>query len=122
MLIKFNSGHDQEPKSLYKMVQIQVSRPLRIPESGGMTHLFPHRKAEFTISLPFTVGVNGLVTIVATQSLQLGAVFANTLLYFSTFRRSFSGNYRCCCRNSRCGCVMFLVFFKKWPFGRFSEI
>ena len=31
---------------------------------------------------PFTVSVNGFVTIVATQSLQLGAVSANTLSYF----------------------------------------
>ena len=64
------------------MVQVQVSRPLRIPETGEITPLFPLRKAEFTIPPPFTVGVNGLVTIVATQSLKLGAVFANTLLSF----------------------------------------
>ena len=122
MLIKFNSEHDQEAKSSYKMVQVQVSSPHQIPESGEITPLFPFRKAEFTIPLPFNVGMNGLVTIVATQSLQLGAVFAKTLLYCSTFRRSFSRNYPCCCHNSRCGCVVFLVFFQKWPFGRFSEI
>ena len=38
--------------------------------------------AEFTTPPPFTVGVNGFVTIVATQSLQLRAVSANTLSYF----------------------------------------
>ena len=32
--------------------------------------------------LPFTVVVNGLATILATRSLQLGAVSANTLSYF----------------------------------------
>ena len=113
MLIKFNSEHDQEAKSSYKMVQVQVSRPLQIPESGEITPLFPLLKAEFTIPLPFTVGMNGLVTIVATQSLQLGAVFANTLLYFFTFRRSFSRNYRFCCPNSRCGCVCVFGFLPK---------
>ena len=82
MLIKFNSGHDQEAKSSYKMVKVQVSTPLRIPESEEIAPLFPLRKAEFTIPPPFTVGVNGLVMTVATQSLQFGAVFANTLLYF----------------------------------------
>ena len=81
-VIKLNSRHNQEAKSSYKMVQAQVSRALRIPESGKITPLFPLRKAEFTIPLPFTAGVNDLVTIVATQSLQFGAFFANTLLYF----------------------------------------
>ena len=74
--------HDQEAKSSYKTVHFQVSRPLRIPESGEITLLFPFRKAEFTVPPPFTVGVNGFVTIVATQSLQLGAVSANNLSYF----------------------------------------
>ena len=64
------------------MVQVHVSRPLRISESEEITPLFPLRKAEFTIPPPFTVGVNGLIMIVATKSLQVGAVFANTLLYF----------------------------------------
>ena len=82
MLIKFNSGHDQEAKSSYKMVRVQVSRPLRIPESEEITPLFPLRKAEFTIPPPFNVGMSGLVTIVATQPLHFGAVFANTLLNF----------------------------------------
>ena len=51
-------------------------------ESGEKTLLFPLRKAEFRVPLPFTVGVNGFVTIVSTQSLKLGAVSANTLSYF----------------------------------------
>ena len=66
---------------------------------------------------PFTVSVNSLATIVATQSLQLGAVSANTLSCFSIPCRRFSRNYRCCCfRNfSRCS-VFILDFFQN---GRF---
>ena len=79
MLFKFNSGHSQEAKNSYKTVKVQVSRPLRIPESGEITSVFPLRKAGSTVPTPFTVVVNGSVTIVATQSLQLGAV----QLYFS---------------------------------------
>ena len=72
--------------------------------------VFPLRKAEFTVPPPFTVGVNGFVTIVATQSLQFGAVSANTLSYFSISRRCFYRNYRCCC-------VFLLIFLQN---GRFS--
>ena len=82
MLNKFNSGHNREAKSLYKMISVQVPRPLQIPESGEITPLSSFRKAVF---LPFTVVVNGLATIVATQLLQLGAVSANTLSYLRLF-------------------------------------
>ena len=82
MLFKFNSRHSQEAKNSYKTVKVQVSRPLRIPEPGEITSLFPLRKAGHTVPTPFTVGVNGSVTIVATQSLQLGAVSDNFQLYF----------------------------------------
>ena len=79
-------------------------------ESGEITLLFPFRKAGLTVPTPFTVGVNGSETIVATQSLQLGAVSNNFQLYFSIFRRCFYRNYRCCC-------VSFLIFHQN---GRFS--
>ena len=72
---KFNSRHNREAKSSHKTVSNQIPRPLRIPESGEITPLSSFRKAAF---LPFTVVVNGLATIVATQSLQLGAVSANS--------------------------------------------
>ena len=75
MLNKFNSRHKLEAKSLYKTVSVQIPRPLRIPESGEITILSSFQKAVF---LPFTVVVNGLATIVATQSLQLGTVSANS--------------------------------------------
>ena len=75
MLNKFNSRHNREAKSLYKTVSVQIPRPLRIPESGEITILSSFPKAVF---LPFTVVVNGLATIVATQSLQLGTVSANS--------------------------------------------
>ena len=47
-----------------------------------ITTLSSFRKAAFP---PFTVVVNGLATIVATQSLQIGAVSANSAIrcYFS---------------------------------------
>ena len=64
MLIKFNSGHNREAKSLYKLVKVPVPRRLRIPESGEIRLLFSFRKAGFP---PFTVVRNGLATIVATQ-------------------------------------------------------
>ena len=82
MLNKFNSKHNREAKFLYKTVSVQIPRPLRIPESGEITTLSSFRKAVF---LPFTVFENGLATIVATQSLQIGAVSAN-----SAFRCCFS--------------------------------
>ena len=75
MLNKFNSGHNREAKSSYKTVSVQIPRHLRIPESGEITTLSSFRKAVF---LPFTVVVNGLATIVAAQSLQLGTVSANS--------------------------------------------
>ena len=74
---EFNSGRNREAKSLYKKISVPVPRPLRIPESGEITPLFSFRKAVF---LPFTVAVNGLATIVATQSLQFGAVSANSAI------------------------------------------
>ena len=86
MLNKFNSRHNREAKSLYKTVSVQTPRPLRIPESGEITPLSSFRKAVF---LPFTVVVNGLATIVATQSLQLGAVSTtsafSSILIFDCF-------------------------------------
>ena len=42
----------------------------------------PQDPSGFTIPPIFTVGVNCFVTIVATQLLQFGAVFANILSYF----------------------------------------
>ena len=75
MLNKFNSRHNREAINLYKTVSVQITRPLRIPESGEITPLSSFLKA---VLLPFTVVVNGLATIVAAQSLQLGAVSANS--------------------------------------------
>ena len=75
MLNKFNSRHKWEAKSLSKTVSIQIPTPLRIPESGEITPLSSFRMAVF---LPLNVVVNGLATIVATQSLQLGTVSANS--------------------------------------------
>ena len=91
MLIKFNSGHNGEAKRLYKRISIQVPRPLRIPESGEITPLSSFLKAVF---LSFTVVVNGLATIVATQSLQLEAVSANSAAR-SILVVVFYHNYRC---------------------------
>ena len=54
MLIKFNSGHNREAKSLYKLIKVPVPRPLRIPESGEIRLLSSFRKAGFP---PFTVVV-----------------------------------------------------------------
>ena len=79
MLNKLNSRHNREAKSLYKAVSVQIPRPLRIPKSGEITPSSSFQKAVF---LPFTVVVNGLATVVATQSLQLGAVSANS--FFSS--------------------------------------
>ena len=75
MLNKINSRHNREAKSLCKIVSVQIPGPLRIPESGEITPLSSFRKAVFP---PFTVVVNGLATIVATQSLPLRAVSANS--------------------------------------------
>ena len=47
MLIKFNSGHNSEAKSVYKLIKVPVPRPLRIPESGEIRHLSSFRKAVF---------------------------------------------------------------------------
>ena len=77
MLNKFNSRHNREAKSLYKTVSVQITRPLQIPESGETTTLSSFRKAVF---LPFTFDVNGLATIVATQSLQLGTISADSAI------------------------------------------
>ena len=77
MLNKFNSRHNREAKSLYNPDSVPIPRPLRIPESGEITTLSSFRKAAFP---PFTVVVNGLATIVATQSLQLGTVSANSAI------------------------------------------
>ena len=77
MLNKFNSGHNREAKSLYKRISVRVPRLFRIPESGEITTLSSFRKAVF---LPFTIVVNGLATIVATQSLQLGTVSTNSAI------------------------------------------
>ena len=62
-------------KLYIKTVSVQIPRPLRIPESGEITPLSSLRKA---VVLHFTVVVNGLATILATQSLQLGAASANS--------------------------------------------
>ena len=77
MLNKFNSRHKRETKSLYKTVSVQIPRPIRIPESGEITPLSSFRKAAFP---PFTVVVYGLATIVATKSMQLGTVSANSAI------------------------------------------
>ena len=81
MLNKFNSRHNREAKSLYKMIQVPVPRLLRILESGEITTLSSFRRAAFP---PFTVVVNGLATIVAAQSLQLGTVSANSAVFFDS--------------------------------------
>ena len=86
MLNKFNSGHNREAKSLYKRISVQVPRPLRIPESGEITPLSSFRKAVF---LHFTVVVNGLATIVETQSLQLERSLL-ILLFVVAFLSQFS--------------------------------
>ena len=108
MLNKFNSRHNREAKSLYKTVSVQITRPLRNPESGETTTLSSFRKAVF---LPFTVDVNGLATILATQSLQLGTVCANSAI-------------RCCCSIATLvvitiATIVVLIFFwflSKWWF------
>ena len=115
MLNNFNSGHNREAKSLYKMIQVSVPTPLQTPESGEMTTLSSFRKAVF---LPFTVVVNGLATIVPTQSLQLGAVSANSA-------------FRCCFCIAilvviTVATIVVLIFFwfssKMAIFCRFSEV
>ena len=114
LLIKFNSRHNREAKSLYKTVSVQIPRPLRIPESGEITNLSSFPKAVF---LPFTVVLNGLATIVATQSLQLGTVSANSFVFDSDLR--FSRSYLL--RNYCCSDFL-LVFFQNGGFCRFSEM
>ena len=57
------------------MISVRVPRPLRFSEPEEMTPLSFFGKAVF---LPFTPVVNGLAAIVATQSLQFGAVSANS--------------------------------------------
>ena len=106
MLNKLNSRHNREAKSLYKTVSVQIPRPLRIPESGEKTTLSSFRKAAFP---PFTVVVNGLATIVATQSLQLGTVSANSAIRSYHYR-----NY--CCSDFP------LVFFQNGGFCHVSEV
>ena len=69
MLNKFNLRHIREARSLHETVSVQIARPLRILESGEITPLSSFRK---------DVVVNGLGTIVATQSFQLVAVSANS--------------------------------------------
>ena len=89
MLNKFNSRHNREAKSLYKMIQFIVPRALRILESGEKTTLSSFPRAAF---LPFTVDVNGLATIVATHSLQLETVSAKSAVFFDSdilFSRSY---------------------------------
>ena len=109
MLNKFYSRHNREAKSLYKTVSVQIPRPLRISESGEITTFSSFRKAVF---LPFTVVVNGLATIVATQSLQLGTVSANSAVFFDSdilFSRSYLRRNHCCSD-------LFLLFFQNGGF------
>ena len=104
MLNNFNSRQNREAKSLYRTFSVHIPRPLRIPESGGITTLSSFRKAVF---LPFTVVVNGLETIVATQSLQLGTVFANSdFLGFDLFVVIFVAT------------ILILIFF--WFFSKMA--
>ena len=81
MLINFNSGHDQEAKNLYK--NSFSSPPETPPVSGirGNNALISFRKAGHAVPTPFPVRVNCSVTIVATQSLQIGAISDNFQLY-----------------------------------------
>ena len=76
-MYRFNSRQNRKAKNLYKTVSVQIPRPLKSSESGEITTLSFFRKAAFP---PFTVVVNGLATIVATQSLQLGTVSANSVI------------------------------------------
>ena len=71
--------------------------------------LFPFWKTVHTVPTPFTVCVNCSVTIVATQSLQLGTVSDNFQLYLVISRSCFYRNY-CCC-------VFFLLFLKNDRFN-----
>ena len=114
MLYKFISRHNREAKSLYKMILVPVPRPLRILESGEITTLSSFRRAALP---PFIVVVNGLATIVATQSLQLGTVSANSAVFFDSdiqFSRSYRRRNYCC---SDC-----FFFFQNGGFCRFSEV
>ena len=63
-------------------------------------------KAGHAIPTPFLVRVNCSVTIVAAQSLKLGAVSDNSQFYLSLFFRSCFHCYYCCI-------VFFLVFSPK---------
>ena len=96
MLIKFNLGHDQEAKSLYIY---QFEFWARDPLDSGIREnnvLIDLRKAGHAVPTPFLVRVNCSVTIVAAQSLQLGAVFDNFQFYLSLFFRSCFHCYYCC--------------------------
>ena len=108
MLNKFNSGHNREAKSLYKKISVRVPRLFRNPESGEITTLSSFRKAVF---LPFTVVVNGLATIVATQSLQLGTVSTN-----SAFRCCFSITFLVVV-----AVATIVVVFLFWIFSKISD-
>ena len=115
MLIKFNSGHDQEAKSSNKMVQVQVSRPLRILESGEITFLSPFQKADKVTHCPNTLQrLRELLRNDCSDSCnnsERSLIIPSCISLFS--RRYFYGNY--CC-------VFLLAFFQKWPFRRFSEL
>ena len=110
MFNNFNSRHNREAKSLYKLVSFQIPRLLRIPEPGEITTLSPFRRAALP---PFTVVVNGLATIVATQSLQLGTVSAISAVFFDSdilFSRSYL-------RRNYCFSDFLLVFFQNGGFA-----
>ena len=115
MLYKFISRHNREAKSLYKMIQVSVPRPLRILESGEITNLSSFRRAALP---PFTNVVNGPATFGATQSLHFGTVSANSAVFFDSdiqFSRSYLRRNYCC---SDCFCF----FFQNGGFCRFSEV
>ena len=84
-LNKFNSKHHREAISLCKIVSFPIPRSLRILESGEITTLSSFQKAAFP---PFTIVVNGLATIVAAQSLQLGTVSADSAILCCFFYRN----------------------------------
>ena len=84
---------------------LHSSGPETPPDSGiwGNNVLISFRKARHVVPTPFLVRVNCSVTIVATPSLQLGAVSDNFQFYLSLFLRScFYCNF--CCSD-------FLLFF-----------
>ena len=77
MLIKFNSGRDQEAKSLYQ--HNLSSEPETPPDSGirGNSTRISFRKARHAVSTPFLFLGFYVVRIVIAQSLQLGMVSDN---------------------------------------------